>query len=484
MKHPGARWLATTLLPLFAGCPVGPDYRPPTLPVPGHWKSERGAGSRLTHDSAGALHAWWETFRDPVLTRLVTRAESASLDLKSTFTRVEQARAEYHAERSALYPSLSADAAGARVDNLLPIAVGDRSPPFNYFLAGFDAVWEIDLFGRLTRRREAAAAQLEAEAEDYRQAWVILSAELARNYTEFRNLQFQLRIARDVNDSTRQTADLTDQLEREGLGARQDTARARALAADTAARIPALEAQMADAQRRIEILVGADPGALQRELGPFQPVPRVPAKVLLATPAQSLRARPDIRAAERRLAAATATQAAAFAELFPRISIAAFAGLRNAELQNLFRSAAFAWAGGGAITQPIFNFGRIQAGIDLADARQQEAYFGYRQNVLVALHETETALTQLLKEEDRRRQLAELAERRGEASSQIEARFAAGLATRLDVLDARRSLYAARSELAQSESQVTVRLIALYKSLGGGIRSIPPAITPEDSPLG
>jgi outer membrane protein TolC len=190
-------------------------------------------------------------------------------------------------------------------------------------------------------------------------------------------------------------------------------------------------------------------------------------RALLTKPADTLRYRPDVRAAERHLAAATALQGAAFGELFPKISVAAFLGMQNSDLENLFRSSSFAWASGTAITQPIFNFGRIRAGIDLADARQQEAYFKYEKTVLTALHETETAMKQFLTEEQRKESLARSVSKLKAAQDQAALRYREGLATYLEVLDAERAVLAEELALAQSQAQTTTNLIALYKALGG-----------------
>lgn len=461
-----ARRLALLLLAVLPGCMVGPDYRPPDPMPPERWAAARDRSAALRPISAEALMTWWTVFDDPKLDRLMAAARTGNLDLKIAYSRIEQARAEQRANRADLFPRISANAVAARVDNLLPFA-GQGARPFNFFLSGFDAIWEIDVFGRLRRKLEAAAAETDAAAEDYREAWVVLSSELARDYAEYRNLQNQQRITRANLATQRQTLELTEQLYREGLAAHYDAERAEAQVEDTASRLPSLEGQLASAQHRLEILIGAKPGALAARLAEPGAVPSTDARRLLTKPADTLRYRPDIRSAERSLAAATATQGAAFAELFPKISVAAFLGLQNSDLENLFRSSSFAWASGSSITQPLFNFGRIRAGIDLADARQQAAYLRYQKVVLEALHETETATKQLLTEEQRRENLARSLAHLQKALDQAELRYRAGLATFLEVLDAQRAVYAEELALAQSRAQTAANLIALYKALGG-----------------
>jgi NodT family efflux transporter outer membrane factor (OMF) lipoprotein len=446
---------------------VGPDYRAPDPVLPDRWQAAHDPSKALTPVPARTLKTWWTSFNDRGLNRLMERAQRGNLDLKIAYTRIEASRAERRANRADLFPKVSAIALPFYQDNLLPGA-SSGSNGSGFFLTGFDALWEIDVFGRLRRRLEAATAMTESASEDYRHAWVALSAELAREYTEYRNLQEQLRITAANLAAQRQTLELTRRLFDEGVGARHDVTRASAQTETTAAQIPELESQLTAAQHRLELLIGAQPGALGRELAApgKAPVPAAP-RAILTAPADTLRQRPDIRRAERGLAAATAQQGAALAELFPKISVAAFVGMQNSDLENLFRSSAFSWASGSAIMQPIFNFGRIRAGIDLADARQQEAYLAYQKAVLDALRETETAMTQYLKEEQRRQGLNRSVNDLNESARLSELRYREGVATFLEVLDAQRVLYAEELALAQSEARHTIYLIALYKALGG-----------------
>jgi NodT family efflux transporter outer membrane factor (OMF) lipoprotein len=470
---------ALLMLASLSGCMVGPDYRAPDPVLPDRWQGARDPANALKPIAANQLKTWWKTFNDPLLDQLVERAQQGNLDLKIAFTRIEQARAERLANRADLFPKVGATAIGSRLDNLIP-GPSQGSNAVNFFLTGFDAVWEIDIFGRLRRKLEAANALTEGAAEEYRQAWVILSSEVARSYTDYRNLQNQLRITQANLDSQRHTLALTQQLFDEGVGTRYDVARARAQTESTEANIPAMQGQLIAAQHQLEILIGAKPGALQAPLAAPGPLPSTAARELLTTPADTLRYRPDVRSAERGLAAATATQGSAFAELFPKISIAAFAGFQNSDLENLFRSTAFSWASGSAIMQPIFNFGRIRAGIDLADARQKEAYLSYEKSVLEALRETETAMTRFLKEEQRRRKLASSIEDLKESLRLAELRYREGISTFLDVLDAQRVIYLEELNLAQSQAQTTLHLIALYKALGGAGQL---EIKPIDEPI-
>ena len=459
--------LALLVLASLPGCMVGPNYRAPDPVLPDRWKSSRDPANGLKPIAENTLKNWWKTFNDPTLDRLIDRAQRGNLDLKMAFARIEQARAERLANRADLFPKVGGVAVPARFDNMLP-GQGQQGPSAtNFFLAGFDAIWEVDVFGRLRRKLEAATAVTESATENYREAWVVLTSEVARGYTEYRNLQNQLRITQANLASQRHTLNLTQQLFDEGVGTRYDVARARAQTESTEARMPALEAQLTSLQHHLEMLIGEKPGALQMQLAAPADLPSSAARQLLTTPTDTLRYRPDVRMAERDLAAATATQGAAFAEFFPKISIAAFAGFQNSDLENLFRSTAFSYASGSAIIQPIFNFGRIRAGVDLADARQKEAYLKYEKTVLEALRETETAMTQFLQEEQRRQKLARSITDLKESLRLADLRYREGISTFLDVLDAERILYLEELNLAQSQAQTTIYLIALYKALGG-----------------
>ena len=403
---------------------------------------------------------------------------NANLDVKIAVTRIDQARAQRRGTRAELFPEVNAAANAGRFDNPLPGIVSTNTR-FNLFELGFDALWEVDLFGRLRRRLEAASADLDAAADDYAQSLVILTADLARAYVEYRSLQEQLRITRSNLDTQQHTLRLTERLFEVGTGTRHDVVRARAQTETTAAQIPALKAGLVATLRQLEVLVGRQPGALTADLDEPGPVPVAPGRELLASPAATIRHRPDLRVAERRLAAATALQGAAIAEWFPKLSLATFLGFRNTNLEDLFKSASFSYGVAGNLLQPLVNFGRIQAGIDMADAQQKEAYLAFQKAVLEALRETETALTRYLQEEVRRHTLALSVADQRESVRLSQLRYQEGVISFLDVLDAQRALYAAELELARSQAAASTNLIAVYKALGGGANA--PSPQPDSS---
>ena len=457
----------------LVGCTMGPDYQKVEPAVPNRWQALEAG---LEPISPEALKTWWKGFGDASLNNLMDRALEGNLDVKIALARIGQARAERRGTSAELFPKVSVNAGAQRQDNPFPgLAKGIR---YNLFDVGFDALWEIDLFGRQLRRLEAASADLEGEIEQYRQSLVILTAELARSYVEYRSLQTQLRITQENLTSQRQTLTLTQRLYVEGVGTRHNVVRARAQVETTQSQIPTLEAQLVATLRQLEVLIGSQPGTLDAELDSLASMPAAPGIKLLTTPAETIRRRPDLRVAERRLAAATAMQGTAIAELFPKVSISAFLGLRNNDIDTLFKSAAFSYGTAANLVQPLLNFGRIRAGIDLAEARQKEAYLAYQKAVLQALQETETALTHYLKEEIRRQQLALAVADLRESVRLSQLRFNEGTIAFLDVLDAQRILYAAEIELSRSEAAASTKLIAVYKVLGGGMNAKP--FQPED----
>lgn len=457
------------ILGILEGCAVGPDYSKPTSTVPNHWQAEQTAIVGLKPVAPEHLKDWWKSFGDVGLNRLMDAAITGNLDLKIALTRIDQARAERRGIRAELFPTVNVKAGAQRQENPLPgLAPGIR---YNMFELGFDALWEIDLFGRLQRKLEAASADLEAVSEEYSQSLLILTAELARSYVDYRSLQNQLRITHANLTAQQHTLELTETLFREGVGTRHEVVRARALTETTMAQIPTLEAQLVGSIRQIEVLVGRQPGSLSAQLNSPGVVPQAPGREILASPAATIRNRPDIRIAERHLAAATAMQGAAIAELYPKISLSAFLGLRNTDVESLFKSAAFSYGTAANLLQPLLNFGRIRAGIDLANAKQMEAYLTYQKAILEALQDTETALTKYLNEEIRRQLLARSAADLRESVRLSQLRFQEGVISFLDVLDAQRTLYVAEIDLARSEAEASTNLIAVFKALGGGINT-------------
>lgn len=479
------RALPLSLLLLTAiGCAVGPRYTRPEIPVPQAWTESPSTGAPAT---GASLEGWWTTFHDPILNSLVTRAVKGNLDLKIAASRIREARAARGIAASAALPQVDASAAYARSkrsDAVPPFksAPGGTSPfgprEQNAFEAGFDASWEIDVFGGVRRDKEAALAQVQAAEEGRRDVLVTLLAEVARNYTELRGTQRQLRILEETLRSERDTLEIAKLRLEAGLGTELDTARAEGqLDANTAQR-PALEHVAKQAVFRIGVLLGKYPGAFASELETPVPIPFGPPEVPPTLPSELLSRRPDLRRAERELAAATARVGVATADLFPRFSILGSFGRRSEDASDLGSGISQFWSFRPLVRWPIFSGGRIRANIRVQDARQEQALLQYELAVLTALEEVENALSSHARERQRQAFLQSSVVANRRALDLAMERYTSGLENFLSVLDAQRSVYAAEDQLVQSERNTVVSLIAVYKSLGGGWSSDGPAPTP------
>jgi NodT family efflux transporter outer membrane factor (OMF) lipoprotein len=429
------------------------------------------------------LGRWWARLGDPTLDSLVERAVAGNLTLREARARVVEARAQRRVVGADRYPTV--DAAGSYTrsrgsENVLlggsGFGAGGVGAPVvalpgaerDLYQAGFDASWEIDVFGGTRRAVEAADADTEAAVAGLHDAMVTLLAEVARNYVEVRSLQERVRIAQENARAQAETAGLSRAKSEAGLTSELDPVRAEAQLAATRAQIPALEAQLRQAEHRLAVLLGARPGSLGAELEAAAPVPPIPERVAVGIPSDLLRRRPDIRRAERELAAATARIGVATADLFPRFSLTGSFGLQSTKVASLADGDSRFWAIGPAVRWPVLSGGRIRGNIQVQGALEEQALARYEGAVLTALEDVENALVNYSREQARRDSLAQ-----GVAS----ARTALGLATELNargltdflsVLDAQRQLFALEDQLAQSEGVVTANVIALYKALGGG----------------
>ncbi len=469
------RALSLSLLLLtVVGCAVGPRYKRPEMPVPQAWRESPAAGVPATGSS---LERWWTTFHDPILDSLVTRALEGNLDLKIAAARIREARAARRIAASAALPQVDVEGAYSRAkrsDAVPPFksAPGGNSPfgprEQNAFEAGFDAGWEIDVFGGVRRDKEAALAQLQAAEEVRRDVLITLLADVARNYAELRGTQQQLQILEETLRSERDTLELANARLEAGLGTELDTARAEGLLAANAAQRPGLERFAKQAVYRLGVLLGKDPGALASELETPGAIPFAPPEIPLTLPSELLSRRPDLRRAERDLAAATARIGVAKADLFPRVLIMGSLGRRSEDVADLSSGISQFWNLLPVVRWPIFSGGRIRANIRVQDARHEQALRQYEKAVLTALEEVENALSSHTRELRRQESLrASVAANRRALELAME-RYTSGLESFLSVLDAERSVYAAEDQLVQSERNAVVSLIAVYKSLGGG----------------
>jgi NodT family efflux transporter outer membrane factor (OMF) lipoprotein len=450
---------------LLSSCTVGPDYHAPEAHVPDSFAALPTDG--VAAGGGAPVTQWWTTFGDPVLDSLVQRAVNANPDLRRAEARVREARARRGIAAADFYPTVNASGGASR--SRFSEDVGD-SPggTSNLFQAGFDAIWEIDVFGGTRRSVEAAEADVGATIEDRRDVLVTLLAEVARDYVDLRGAQRQTAIAKENLASMTETLDLTRERLAAGLATDLDVARQEAQVAATASTVPAFETDARLAAHALAVLLDLPPAALVDELSAETPIPGSPPRVPVGIPSELLRRRPDVRRAERQLAAATARIGVAVSDWFPRFSLTGAAGLQSEEARDFFDAKSRTGSIGGFVSWPILDFGRIRGAVDAANAREQAAAADYETAVLTSLREVEDALVALDKERARHAALAAAAAASQRSVSLANQLWAAGRTDFLSVLDAQRALFLAQDAVVQSDRRAASDVVALYKALGGG----------------
>lgn len=454
-------------IPLLLGAcaTVGPDYAPPDTPVPSGWRAQDAAGTTAAPADPATLARWWAVLDDPVLSRLIERAASGSLDLRQARARVREARARRGIAAAERFPTLAASASASRARSSEETGPGATT---ELYAAGFDARWEIDAFGARRRAVESAQAGLEASVEALRDVQVTLLAEVALNYVEMRTFQRRLAIAVANLEAQTETYDITRWRAQAGLTTALDVERARYNLEQTRAQIPALRRQLEQARNRLALLVGELPGALAAELDRAAPIPFAPAAVAVGVPADALRRRPDVRASERRLAAQTAQVGAAEAARYPGLALLGSIGLEALTGSRLFTSSARTSVAAADASWTVFDAGRLRAGVEAQGALAEQALIAYEAAVLAALADVENALVAFGEEQARRAALFDATRAAGSRPSLAMQQYHAGLIDFQVVLEAQRSVLLLQELLAISEGEVTSNLIRLYKALGGG----------------
>ena len=464
---------ALGILALSTGCAVGPNYHPPQTGAPAEWSSPLAGGET---NGTPADAGWWKTFSDPELNSLVARAAQSNLTLHAAAARVREARAARGVAAADFWPS--ADASAAYQNERLSANGFPEFPPgivpfgAEIYQAGFDATWELDVFGGTRRAVEAANAAIASSEFGERDVLVSLQGEVARNYIEARSFQKRLAIARQNIAAQQDVLDLTRDRYKAGLSGDLDVQQASALLATTRAELPPLETGFRQSAYRLGVLLGLPPGALVEELSGDAPIPAAPPEVPAGLPSDLLRRRPDIRRAERDLAAANARIGVATADLFPKFSLTGDVGLQSVGTSDWFTGGSRFWTAGPMVQWRIFDAGRIRANIRVQNARQEQALAGYEQSVLSAMEDVENALTAYAKEQTRHESLVAAAEASRQALDISQQLYQNGLADFLRVLDSQRSLYASQDALVQSDRDVALNLVALYKALGGGWQAV------------
>jgi multidrug efflux pump len=456
--------LVPGLLGLVNGCKaVGPDYSEPTVQVPADFANQDQPGM-LTSD---VEVAWWRGFQDEELNQLVGEALADNHDLRIATARLREARALLSFTEFDRYPTVTTRGTYA-YERLSQAAAGDADRDRELYHVGFDASWELDFFGRVRRTIEASTADVGAAEASRRDVIVSLLAEVAGNYFELRGVQNQLAVARQNAENQRQTLELTQALLEAGRGTELDVSRAEAQLNGTLSIIPPLETRIARASHRLGVLIGQQPTVLVTTLSVPLPLPGLPTLIALGKPQDLLRRRPDIRVAERTLAAATARVGVVTADLFPRITVLGSIGVEAGSLRGFGQGGIEAFSIGPSIFWAAFDLGRVRARIRGADARTEAALAQYEQRVLVALEETENALVDFQRQQTRRDFLRASAQASEKAFGLAKLRYQFGVSDFLTVLDAERTRLLAQDLLADSETRTALSLIAVYKALGGG----------------
>ena len=443
----------------LTSCAVGPQYRlrtPDELKVPTAWNA-----SLPEKTQSGDLVEWWRQLGDPVLTSFIEDALKASPTIDLARAKLREARAQRRVTAAGLLPTVSGSVSAGRSKS------GEAEAASNY-QAGFDAGWEVDIFGAGRRALDASTADLEATEAGLHDAQVSLAAELAVNYVEVRSLQARIGIAREnlaLQTETRQIAGWRHQA---GLVSGLDYDQARASEAQTQAQIPALESSLAEAKNRIAVLLGSAPGSVDEKLSAVAAIPPVPDSVIVGIPADILRRRPDVRAAERTLAAQTARLGAAVASRFPNFNLSGSLGVDGVTLSALTGGTSVVRSLVASIAETIFAGGKIRQQIEVQSAAQEQALASYESTVLTALEDVENALIALRRNRERLAFLQTADEAARNAAAYARQRYQAGLVDYTSVATTQQTQLSASDSLKSCEADITTSLIQLYKALGGG----------------
>jgi multidrug efflux system outer membrane protein len=408
---------------------------------------------------------WWQQFEDPVLDELVGRALAANHDVRIAVARVDQARAIFDDAANDRFPVVTAGAVVDHRDEAIP-GFSEEPVRLTTYRLGFDAFWEIDVFGRIRSQIRAAAATADSLAADVDDIRVSVAAEVARNYFELRGLQQQLAVADRSLTNQRETLRLTEVRRDAGFGEEQDVASAGARVAAIEASIPPIRSAIAERRHRIAVLLAVRPGELAIDLSP-RPYPAIAKELAIGEPDTLLRRRPDVRSAERRLAAATAREAVAAADLYPHITVTGFLGLLAGRGNLLNVSDSRAWAVTPALSWAAFDLGSARARLRGVEGFTRESLADFEQVVLRAIEETENALVNYREEQERLVKLTDQARESTRAATIARVRYREGVVDFLALLDAERTQLSAEDAVAQAEAGVFTSVIALYKALGG-----------------
>ena len=456
------KWLPLLFL---TGCAVGPNYHTPETSMP----SEFNAPQKTDNVDTAELENWWQTFEDPLLDVLIHEALSQNFDLRIAVEKINEVRYLYQVQAAELWPKVDLDAEFTRQrisQNLFDSRVLGPSVQ-SLYRVGFDASWEVDIFGKRRREKEAAYYEYESEVESARDVYITLLSEIAATYIEIRGNQQKIALSeRDIYIQKERLA-LSESKFRAGLDSEIQTQIIRIALEEARANLPVIETSYRQAIHRMAILLGKPPESLQEEFEQRKPIPRSEQAIPVGLPSDLLRRRPDIRRAERTLAAATANVGSAIADLFPRFSILGAFGFEGDHRTNWIKAKSRTWSFGPAMEWPIIYFGRIRNNIRAQTSVQKQALLSYEQTILTSLEDVENALVAYYKEEerlDKYTKQVEAARRNYELTKDL---YLSGLADFYQFLDADLQLVEAETNFTNSQEGHSTKLVALYKALGG-----------------
>lgn len=455
--------LALALAITLAGCAIGPDYQQPQSNTPNAFGTEDSA-----YASESPLAQFWTVFNDDTLNTLIQYALQRNHDVRIALANFNEARALRRETQFDQVPTFNASAARQRTRISADESVTGEARTETLNTGGIDATWELDLWGRVRREIESSRASEQAVAADLRAAQISVAAEVARNYFELRGAQDQLAVAQRNADNQTETLKIADARLDAGRGTEFDTSRATAQLNSTLATLPALRANIETSVHRLSVLVGEQPMALHALLSPAKELPPLPRLVQIGKPEDLLRRRPDIGAAERRLAAATANIGVAKGDWFPRVNFIGEIGFSANRADRIGDAATATYGFGPSIQWAALDFGRVHARVDQAQARAQGAMALYEQTVLRALEETENALVSYRETRKQLDYLQASVSASARASELAHLRFENGSSDFLDVLEVERTQLEADANYARARTSAATTLIALYKALGGG----------------
>ena len=457
-------WSLVVLLGLLCGCLVGPDYQPPKIDE--RVQVESLVYQEMRYERAD-LSRWWEVFSDPLLSSLIDRAVQNNLDLKIALARVKEARAAVGVISSDLYPTLDAGATIERSrqsENVNPLATKAET---EYGLS-LDAGWEIDLFGRNRRSIEAATADYQVSLEDQNDILITILAEVARTYFQVRTLQAQLSTVHKNIESQKAMLKLTRARYKYGLASYLDVSQATRVLANTEADLPLLRVQLDQNVTGLSVLLGEPSRRLRQELQSVCPVPLPPTEVVVGIPAEQIRQRPDVRKAERQLAAETARIGVVTADLYPSFSLTGTLGMASLNTGNFFDADSRLYGFGPSLRWNIFDMGKIRRQIEVADARTEQALHTYELTMFEAIKEVEDNLKGYHEQRLRMGALGHSVQASRETLAMSTKLYKDGLTSFQDVLDAQQSLLATELNLDAARGNTSIQLVGLYKALAGG----------------